>query len=225
MNGKLTLASIGDSTAFLVKNSNVIELTSEHNYSRLDEFKRVTDHYSPIFHIFSSNSGLRLNGQLEVSRSIGDLKYRPAVTSEAEIQTIGLSTLDQYLVLGSDGIYSKTFGKKQVTDFLIQSIKEGKNKEWISEQLVETAIRNGSQDNVTVTVVKLSDLYKNWLDTTSLPLRIRNGRHSLLNQNFSSGLFSAEKRETKKARHSLNFVTNSHLQKGMSCEEDRQRDS
>ena len=46
MNGKLTLASIGDSTAFLVKNSNVIELTSEHNYSRLDEFKRVTDHYS-----------------------------------------------------------------------------------------------------------------------------------------------------------------------------------
>lgn len=43
MNGKLTLANIGDSTALLVKNSNVIELTSEHNYSRLDEFKRITD--------------------------------------------------------------------------------------------------------------------------------------------------------------------------------------
>lgn len=43
MNGKLTLASIGDSTALLVKNSNVIELTSEHNYSRLDEFRRIAD--------------------------------------------------------------------------------------------------------------------------------------------------------------------------------------
>mmetsp|Transcript_18923 Transcript_18923/g.21721 ORF Transcript_18923/g.21721 Transcript_18923/m.21721 type:complete len:124 (-) Transcript_18923:890-1261(-) len=43
MNGKLTLANIGDSTALLVKNSNVIELTSEHNYSRLDEFKRVVE--------------------------------------------------------------------------------------------------------------------------------------------------------------------------------------
>lgn len=41
--GKLTLASIGDSTALLVRNNNVIELTSEHNYSRIDEFRRITD--------------------------------------------------------------------------------------------------------------------------------------------------------------------------------------
>lgn len=46
VNGKLTLASIGDSTALLVKNSNVIELTSEHNYYRLDEFQRVSDQNS-----------------------------------------------------------------------------------------------------------------------------------------------------------------------------------
>lgn len=38
---KLTIASIGDSSAFLVKNSQVIELTSDHNYSRLDEYNRV----------------------------------------------------------------------------------------------------------------------------------------------------------------------------------------
>ena len=43
MNGKLTLANIGDSTALLIKNSHIVELTSEHNYSRLDEFKRITD--------------------------------------------------------------------------------------------------------------------------------------------------------------------------------------
>jgi len=49
----------------------------------------------------------RLNAKLAISRSIGDLKYRPAVTSEAEIQTIGLTSLDQYLILTSDGIYSQ----------------------------------------------------------------------------------------------------------------------
>ena len=43
MNGKLTLANIGDSTALLIKNSNVVELTSEHNYTRLDEFRRISD--------------------------------------------------------------------------------------------------------------------------------------------------------------------------------------
>lgn len=51
----------------------------------------------------------RLNGQLALSRSIGDLKYRPAVTSEAEIQTINLGSLDQYLILASDGVCSKVY--------------------------------------------------------------------------------------------------------------------
>jgi len=46
MNGKLTIASIGDSSAFIVRNSNIIELTSEHNFTRLDEFWRVTEQNS-----------------------------------------------------------------------------------------------------------------------------------------------------------------------------------
>lgn len=49
----------------------------------------------------------RINGQLAVSRSIGDIKYKPVVTSEPEIQAISLASLDQYLVLASDGIFTK----------------------------------------------------------------------------------------------------------------------
>mmetsp|Transcript_40392 Transcript_40392/g.39944 ORF Transcript_40392/g.39944 Transcript_40392/m.39944 type:complete len:119 (-) Transcript_40392:770-1126(-) len=114
MNNKLTIANIGDSTAFLVKNSNVISLTSDHNYSRLDEYNRVASQNLGEFLILKN----RLNGQLALSRSIGDLKYRPAITSEAEIQTINLGSLDQYLILASDGVCSKTFGKRQVTDYI-----------------------------------------------------------------------------------------------------------
>mmetsp|Transcript_4496 Transcript_4496/g.4197 ORF Transcript_4496/g.4197 Transcript_4496/m.4197 type:complete len:119 (+) Transcript_4496:633-989(+) len=114
MNTKLTVANIGDSSAFLVKNSNVIELTSDHNYSRLDEYSRVTSQNLGEFLILKN----RLNGQLALSRSIGDLKYRPAVTSEAETQTITLSSLDQYLILTSDGVWSKKFSKRDAINYI-----------------------------------------------------------------------------------------------------------
>ena len=63
--------------------------------------------YRPDYHLFEVGFCYRINGQLAVSRSIGDLKYKPAVTSDPEIQTINLNSLDQYLILASDGIFSK----------------------------------------------------------------------------------------------------------------------
>lgn len=83
------------------------------------------------------------------------------MTSEPEIQSVNLASLDQYLVLASDGLYSRKFGKKDVYEFIIKSIKEGKNKNTITEELVEKAISCGSPDNVTVIMVNLGDLYEN----------------------------------------------------------------
>ena len=120
----------------------------------------------------------RLNGQLAISRSIGDLKYRPAVTSEAETQTISLSSLDQYLILASDGVCSKVFNKKQVTDFISKSIQEGRPKEWISQEIVNEAIRNGSQDNITVMIVDLAHYYNNSVCISPSGLRSNPRVHS-----------------------------------------------
>lgn len=63
--------------------------------------------YRSDYWLFKSGSSYRINGNLAVSRSIGDLKYKPAITSEPEIQSINLGALDQYLILASDGIYTK----------------------------------------------------------------------------------------------------------------------
>lgn len=121
----------------------------------------------PDYHILEVGSCYRINGQLAVSRSIGDYKYKPAVTSEPEIQAISLGSLDQFLVLASDGLYSKVnFDKKRVSEFIISCIKENKTKEEITEELVSQAIACGSSDNVTVIVVDLAELYKRWQRST-----------------------------------------------------------
>ena len=57
--------------------------------------------------MFEVGYWLRINGQLAISRSIGDLKYKPAVTSEPEIQSIRLAPVDQFLILASDGLYTE----------------------------------------------------------------------------------------------------------------------
>jgi serine/threonine protein phosphatase PrpC len=53
-----------------------------------------------------------------------------------------------------------------VKDFLIDSINEGKSKEAIAEELVQTAIDHGSADNVTVIVVNLAEMYQRWQRST-----------------------------------------------------------
>jgi len=40
-NGKLTIANLGDSSALLIRNNQLIELSSEQNPSRVDEYQRI----------------------------------------------------------------------------------------------------------------------------------------------------------------------------------------
>lgn len=131
MNGKLTIANLGDSIGLLVKNSNIIELTSEHNYSRLDEYQRVTNQNSSNFWLFKHGLCYRINGSLNVSRSIGDVKYKPAISSEPELQTISLSSLDEYLILASDGIYSSV--SQQILKFSLEIYEESSH--WLYDKL------------------------------------------------------------------------------------------
>lgn len=43
VNCKLTIANLGDSSALLVRNNQMIELTSEQVPSRIDEYQRIID--------------------------------------------------------------------------------------------------------------------------------------------------------------------------------------
>lgn len=76
------------------------------------------------------------------------------MTSDPEIQTVNLNSLDQYLVLASDGIFTKVGShrininsdliRNKVIEFIIESVKMNKTKSEIANELVQNAIDHGS---------------------------------------------------------------------------------
>ena len=78
MNGKLTIANIGDSIATLVKkDGSWMKLNEEHTPSRPDEQARIQSKNGIIFHN-------RVEGTLSVSRAFGNLKLKEFVIAEPE---------------------------------------------------------------------------------------------------------------------------------------------
>ena len=105
--GLLRLGHIGDCSAFLILASApwVIELTEPHTPERRDEFDRI--HQAGGF-VFRSRHGVyRVNGELNVSRSIGSVKHRPSVSAECDYHEIELDPHYQHLVMCSDGLLEK----------------------------------------------------------------------------------------------------------------------
>ena len=99
LNGRLTVANIGDSIATLTqKNGSWQQLNTEHTPNRPDERQRIEAANGSVFHN-------RINGELSVSRAFGDFEMKELVISEPEGRTQVITRDDDLLILASDGIH------------------------------------------------------------------------------------------------------------------------
>ena len=85
LNGRLTIANMGDSIATLAKRDGSWEqLNVEHAPSRPDERSRIEASGGSVFCD-------RINGELSVSRAFGDIDLKELVISEPEGLTIPIT--------------------------------------------------------------------------------------------------------------------------------------
>jgi serine/threonine protein phosphatase PrpC len=90
--GKLSIANIGDSTAFLISQGGYItELTSEQTPNRMDEYLRICQNGGKVI---QQGNSLRVEGALAVTRSIGDKEFKNVLSSEPETLTVQLKNQD-----------------------------------------------------------------------------------------------------------------------------------
>lgn len=124
----------------------------------------------------------RVNGLLEVSRSIGDCRYKSmGVSARPDVFRCSLQPqTDRFLLLACDGLW-KTMSDEQVVAFVdgkLQELVDGKagdaahGYQTVVNSLVNQAVLLGSTDNVTCVLV--------CLDSTKPRLR-----HSTSNNNTS----------------------------------------
>ena len=104
----------------------------------------------------------RVNGDLAVSRALGDFVYkhapgRPAeqqqVSPEPEIRVQERSESDAFLVLACDGVWD-VMSNADVGDFLLARTSDGiEALDELAESLIQECLARGSRDNMSAIIV------------------------------------------------------------------------
>ncbi|XP_020099781.1 uncharacterized protein LOC109718161 isoform X2 [Ananas comosus] len=160
-----------DGPAYVVK-----ELTEDHHPDREDERSRVE---AAGGFVLEWAGVVRVNGELALSRAIGDVPYkRYGVISTPEVTGWqSLSRNDTYLVAASDGVFEK-MTTQEVCDLLWHENLRFKMKlqsshivkHHLAHPIVNTAFDRGTIDNIATVVVPLGSddisgtASKHWYD-------------------------------------------------------------
>lgn len=168
VNDTLYIANVGDSRAMIVRYSaeqkqhQIIPLSKEHNPTQYEERMRIQKAGGSV------RDG-RLMGILEVSRSLGDGRFKHCgVICQPDVKKCQLTDNDQYILLSCDGLWTD-FEPSAARDFIQKILEEEDSKmnenklapsekyELACSKLASEAVRRGSSDNVTVILVRISD--------------------------------------------------------------------
>lgn len=144
----------GDCRAVLSHDGLPIQLTRDHKPVSVNErlrIKRLGGHISKPTH---DDVDYRIKG-LSVSRGFGDFFAKKFVTYVPEVFEYHPHVKDEFIILGSDGIWDSL--RNEVAVNLVREclyIKKMKRMK-IAKVVAKTAIDMGSQDNVTVIIIFL----------------------------------------------------------------------
>ena len=128
-NGIIYIANVGDSLSVMYKNKKAYNLNKEHQTIIESEKERVIKSGAKIV-------GYRINGMLNLTRAIGDLKFKTnnnlkrheqSVISLPEITKIEDTDGIDFIIMGCDGVWD-CVKRQLVCDFVDRQIRENPDK-------------------------------------------------------------------------------------------------
>lgn len=158
----LYVANAGDSRSVISSKGKACDMSTDHKPDDEIEFKRITAAGATV-------SCGRVNGNINLSRAMGDFEYKntagkeyheQAVTCHPDIVTRRLSDSDGYLIMGCDGVFEQHSNQELVT--LVEGFLNDNTGDLkvVSEKLLDsllapdTAAGTGC-DNMSSIIVKL----------------------------------------------------------------------
>lgn len=147
----LYIANAGDSRAVLCRGGTAIALSEDHKPAQERERSRIV----AAGGFLSEIGGVcRVNGNLNLSRAIGDLKYKqndtlPAaaqiITAEPDVQHIELNDDDQFFVLACDGVWD-VMENQEVCDFVSERLRAGDSPKQVACDLLDACLASNPRD-------------------------------------------------------------------------------
>eukprot|EP00743_Colponemidia_sp_Colp-15_P000901 GILK01000994.1.p1 GENE.GILK01000994.1~~GILK01000994.1.p1 ORF type:complete len:362 (-),score=45.61 GILK01000994.1:171-1223(-) len=161
---QLIVANAGDSRCVLSRNGVAVEMSLDHKPDLETEKARIRAAGGTV-----SMDG-RVNGNLNLSRAIGDMEYkrdknlRPEeqmITAYPDIRTATLTDEDDFVVLACDGVWD-VMTNQAVVDFVRERLQQNMKLSEIVEQIFENCIAPDPMntgglgcDNMTCLIVTL----------------------------------------------------------------------
>ena len=146
MGNRFLAANAGDSRAIIGTKSGAEVLTLDHKPDVPDETARI----EALGGMVTSFGAPRVMGFLAMSRALGDTDLRPFVTSEPRVIAGILGRENDFAVLACDGVWDVLS-----SDTVIRLAREGATPQQSAETIKNTALDQGSSDNITVIVLDL----------------------------------------------------------------------
>ncbi|CAH0604878.1 unnamed protein product [Chrysodeixis includens] len=150
---RLLAAWAGDSLALLAKRMRLMQLVCPHKPDRQDERDRIESSGGTVMYWGT----WRVNGQLAVSRAIGDAQYKPYVTARPEIVTVEMDGDEDFVVVACDGLWDFVSEDDVALAVYRQVAADPDDLKKVTKRLIEQAKRQGSSDNISIIVVFLKD--------------------------------------------------------------------
>eukprot|EP00331_Platyophrya_macrostoma_P024731 CAMPEP_0176439384 /NCGR_PEP_ID=MMETSP0127-20121128/19909_1 /TAXON_ID=938130 /ORGANISM="Platyophrya macrostoma, Strain WH" /LENGTH=300 /DNA_ID=CAMNT_0017823639 /DNA_START=53 /DNA_END=955 /DNA_ORIENTATION=+ len=159
--GELIVANAGDSRCIISSKGVAIEMSEDHKPELPRERERVQKAGGYI-------SEGRINGNLNLSRALGDLEYKKntelgpgeqLISSVPEIKRRMLTADDEFIVIGCDGIW-ETLSNQSIAEFMGQRIYSATNiskaiEEFLDKILAPDTMGGVGCDNMTCVVIQL----------------------------------------------------------------------
>mmetsp|Transcript_94954 Transcript_94954/g.188070 ORF Transcript_94954/g.188070 Transcript_94954/m.188070 type:complete len:437 (+) Transcript_94954:66-1376(+) len=153
---EVVCANAGDSRSILCRNGRPIELSHDHKPNHKTESDRIEAAGGRVETVsVGTRVQYRINGNLNVSRAIGDHEYkkRPElghekqmICSTPDIVTVPLTQEDEFVVLACDGVWDvKT--NQEVCDFVRPRLMQGEDTSKIVEMLLDNCVAADPKEN------------------------------------------------------------------------------
>ncbi|CAN0924273.1 Probable protein phosphatase 2C 27 [Linum grandiflorum] len=150
----LIIANAGDCRAVLGRRGRAIEMSKDHKPNCTSERLRIEKLGGVIYDGY-------LNGQLSVSRALGDWHMKGSkgsacpLSAEPELQETNLTEEDEFLIMGCDGLWD-VMSSQCAVSIVRKELMLHNDPERCSKELVREALKRNTCDNLTAIVVCFS---------------------------------------------------------------------
>ena len=149
----MVLANLGDSRAVLARDQMTWFSTHDHKPDDSEEKDRIQAAGSFV------KDG-RIDGDLALSRGIGDFRFKSclaapeemAVSPAADLTTIKRHLDDQLLLIACDGVWDVITSDEGI-QFVLDHLKSGVSSEEVCRRLLDHCLALGSTDNISAVLV------------------------------------------------------------------------